>query len=172
MSKESPTPAPSIRIRIGFALFIISMAGPPVLIPLMPLLGVSTATTATVSGVLLVGAELLLLAGAAIAGKDGYAYIKHTVFGFIKSHGPAEHVSSTRYRIGLVMFLLPLLLGWATPYFGNYIPGFNEHTMHFAIAGDVILAISLFVLGGEFWNKLRSLFMHSATALIPGTATS
>jgi hypothetical protein len=138
----------------------------------MPLLGVPKTTMAAVSGALLIGAELMLLAGAAVAGKDGYAYIKKTVFGFIKSHGPAEHVSRTRYRIGLVLFILPILLGWATPYFGNYMPGFNEHTMIFAIVGDVVLATSLFVLGGEFWDKLRSLFMHSATALIPGKTAS
>jgi hypothetical protein len=164
MSNPISAPAPSIRIRLGFALFIISLAGPPVLIPLMPLLGFPTGTIATVTGVVLIGAELLLLAGAAIAGKDGYAYIKQTVFGFIKSYGPAEHVSKTRYRVGLVLFILPILMGWGGPYFGNHIPGFNEHTLIFAIVGDVMLAISLFVLGGEFWDKLRSLFIHSARA--------
>jgi len=164
MSNVTPAPPPNIRIRIGFALFIISLAGPPVLIPLMPLLGFSTGTIATVTGVVLVGAEILLLAGAAVAGKDGYSYIKQTVFGFIKSYGPAEHVSKTRYRIGLALFILPLLLGWAAPYFGDYIPGFNEYTMIYAMVGDVILASSLFVLGGEFWDKLRSLFMYGARA--------
>lgn len=165
MSTDAPAPAPGIRIKIGFAFFIISLAGPPVIIPLMPVFGVSTTTMATVSGVLLVGAELLLLAGAAIAGKDGYAYIKQTVFGFIKSYGPPEQVSKTRYRIGLVLFILPLFIGWAAPYFGDYMPGFNEYTLIYAIAGDVILATSLFVLGGEFWDKLHSLFIHSARAV-------
>jgi hypothetical protein len=164
MSNDTTATAPSIRIRIGFGLFIISLAGPPILIPLLPLLGVSKATMAAVTGGLLVGAELLLLAGAAVAGKDGYAYIKKTVFGFIKSYGPPEHVSSTRYSIGLVLFIMPILLGWATPYFGGHLPGFNDYTMIYAITGDFMLAISLFVLGGEFWDKLRSLFIHSARA--------
>ena len=164
MSTDAPSPAPNIRIKIGFALFIISLAGPPLLIPLMPLLSFSTGTIATITGVVLVGAEILLLAGAAVAGKDGYAYIKQTVFGFIKSYGPPEQVSKTRYRIGLMLFILPLLIGWAAPYFGDYIPGFNEHTLIYAMVGDVILASSLFVLGGEFWDKLRSLFIYGARA--------
>jgi len=37
----------------------------------------------------------------------------------------------------------------------------------YAIAGDVLLLVSLVVLGGDFWDKLRSLFIHSARAVIP-----
>jgi hypothetical protein len=30
-----------------------------------------------------------------------------------------------------------------------------------------VLLISLFVLGGDFWDKLRALFVHSARAVFP-----
>jgi hypothetical protein len=39
--------------------------------------------------------------------------------------------------------------------------------MTYAVGGDLLLFISLFVLGGDFWNKLQSLFVHDATAVIP-----
>jgi hypothetical protein len=34
----------------------------------------------------------------------------------------------------------------------------------YVIGGDVLLVSSLFVLGGEFWDKLRALFVHDARA--------
>ena len=154
------------RVKVGFAIFVTSI-GWPVLIPILPLLGVSGTAIATFSGAMLVAAEFMILAGAAIAGKDGFAFIKAKVFGFLKSYGPPKKVSRTRYTIGLVMFVVPLLLGWASPYFGHHIPGFKEHTMTYAVGGDVLLLISLLVLGGDFWDKLQSLFVHDATAVIP-----
>jgi hypothetical protein len=33
-----------------------------------------------------------------------------------------------------------------------------------------MLFASLFVLGGDFWDKVRSLFVHGATARFPGAA--
>ncbi len=88
-------------------------------------------------------------------------------FGVFKACGPPQTVSRARYTIGLVMVVIPLLLGWGGPYFGKHIPGFTEQPMIYAIAGDLLLLIGLFVLGGDFWDKLRSLFIHDARALIP-----
>jgi hypothetical protein len=60
-----------------------------------------------------------------------------------------------------------VLVGWASPYVGTYLPGFEAHPLYYAIAGDGLLLVSLFVLGGEFWDKLRSLFIHRAYPVIP-----
>ena len=155
------------QVQVGFAIFVASI-GWPVLLPVLPLLGVSTTTTAAFGGVMVVAAELMLIAGAAIAGKEGFAFIKKTVFGFLRSYGPPREVSRTRYTIGLVMFTVPLVFGWASPYFGHHIPGFESGRLIYAIVCDVLLLISLFVLGGGFWNKLRSLLKHDAYAVIPG----
>ena len=165
-------PAVGWRIKLGFALFLTSLIGFPLLIPLMALIGLSGERIAAVTGGLVLAAELMMVAGAAIAGKDGFAYIKSTVFGYLKPLGPPKTVSRVRYRIGLVMFILPLLLGWAAPYFGDHIPGFETNMLIYGIAGDVILAASLFVLGGDFWEKLRSLFIHGAYAVIPEKASA
>lgn len=154
------------RVKVGFVIFVASL-GWPVLLLVLPLLGASGANVAAFAGVMAVAAEIMLVAGAAIAAKDGFAFIKARVFGFLKSFGPPEKVGRTRYTLGLVLFAVPLLFGWAVPYLGHHIPGYNEHPLAFAITGDVQLLISLFVLGGDFWDKLRSLFLYDATALIP-----
>ncbi len=164
------------RIKVAFTLFIVSL-GWPVLLPIFPLLGYSGTAIAAFSGVMLVMGEVLLVTAVAIAGKQGFAYIKSKVFGIFKAYGPPKTVSRTRYTIGLVIFLVPVLLGWGAPYFGDYIPGFQENQFTIALVGDVMLVVALGVLGGDFWDKLRSLFIYSARAMIPekpakGSATS
>jgi hypothetical protein len=158
------------RVKLGFAVFIVSIAW-PILIPVLPMLGVSAAATATITGVMVVAAELLLLAGAAIAGKQGFDYIKKRVFDKLKIFAPPMKVSPVRYRIGLILFAATLFFAWATPYFGHRIPGYETNVLTYAIAGDLILLISLFLLGGGFWEKLRSLFVHNATAKFPNSST-
>ena len=154
------------RVKAGFAVFVASLAW-PVLLPILPLLGASGATVAAFGAIMVVAAEIMLLAGAALAGKEGFALIKSRVFGFFKTLGPPKEVSRARYGMGLVLFTLPLLFGWASPYLGHHLPGFDEHPLTFAIAGDVVLLISLFVLGGDFWDKLRALFVRGARAVFP-----
>jgi hypothetical protein len=83
------------RIKAGFVIFAASIAW-PVLLPLLPLLGASGATVAAFTGVMVVVAEIMLLAGAAIAGKDGFAFIKSGILGFLGSFGPPERVGRTR----------------------------------------------------------------------------
>lgn len=162
--REAQT-APGWRIKVGFVLFISGLIAIPLLVAILALIGGTR--FAAISGGLLVTGEVMLVAGAAIAGKQGYAYIKATVFGFIKKYGPPQKVGKIRYSLGLLIFFIPVVFGWALPYFGKHIPGHPTHTILYSIIGDVMLGIGLFVLGGDFWDKLRSLFIHEATAMIP-----
>jgi hypothetical protein len=162
----SDKPQASWRIKIGFVMFVASI-GWPLLIPILSALRMPATAIAAFSGVMFVAAELILIAAAAIAGKEGFAFIKATALRFLRSFGPPREVSRTRYTIGLIMFATPIVFGWASPYFGHHLPGFATKTLIYALAGDVLLLISLFVLGGAFWDKLRSLFQHNAYAIFP-----
>ena len=73
--------------------------------------------------------------------------------------------------IGLIMFTSSLVFGRASPYFGHYLPGFETRELFYAVAGDVWLLTSLFVLGGAFWEKLKSLFQYNAYAMLPDKRT-
>ena len=148
------------RLKLGAALFGLSIVLPVVGIPLVTALGLSTTMTASVSGALLVGAEVLGVCAVAVMGKSGYAFIKNRVFGFLKQHGPPQKVSRGRYNIGLVIFCVPLLFGWLSPYISKWVPGFLSNPLPFAIGGDILILASLLILGGDFWDKIRSLFIH------------
>ena len=157
------------RLKLGVALFGLSIALPVLGVPLVAAMGLSATTVATVSGVMLVGAEVLGVCAVAVMGKSGYAYIKNRVFGFLKQYGPPADVSRTRYTIGLVMFGVPIVFGWVAPYAADLIPGYLGKELTSGIIGDLLLLVSLFVLGGDFWDKLRALFIHGAKAVFPKT---
>lgn len=166
---KADLPATGWRLKLGVALFGLSIALPVIGVPLVAAIGLSAGTVATVSGALLGGSEVLGIVAVAVMGKSGYAFIKNRVFGFLKQYGPPAEVSSTRYRIGLVMFVAPILFGWLTPYAADLVPGYVGNELTYAIGGDLLLLTSLFVLGGDFWDKVRALFIHGAKAVFPKT---
>jgi len=164
----SPSPPPRGRLILGGTVFVAGFLA-PVLVPVVTASGLPASWKTALSGLLMVGIpELGMMAAVAILGKDGYEFltggIKRRLGAFFKEHGPADQVSAKRYKIGLVMFLVPILIGWAAPYLGHHIPFYEGNELLYAIVGDVLLFTSLFVLGGEFWDKLRSLFVHKARA--------
>ena len=159
---QANVPAAGWRFKLGVALFGLSIALPVLGVPLVAAIGLSTATVATVSGAMLGGAEVLGIAAVAVMGKSGYAYIKNRVFGFLKQYGPPAEVSRTRYTFGLVMFGVPLLFGWLSPYISKWVPGLLSNPLPYAVGGDILILASLLVLGGDFWDKIRSLFIHDA----------
>jgi hypothetical protein len=142
-----------------------------VCIPLVTKSALPVATKAILAGLLALGIpELLMVVAAAILGKSGFEYLKDMLKRFLRRHGPPELVGPRRYRIGLVMFTIPLALAWVSPYAAHALPTVEAHALLYAIPGDVLLVTSLFVLGGEFWDKLRSLFVRGATVQFPEKA--
>ena len=148
-------------------IFIVGFLS-PLLIPIVTSSDLSTGWKAALSGLLALGIpEIFMMIAAAVAGKDGFNYIKSKVYGFLKKHGPPDTVSKTRYRIGLTLFLIPIIVGWLLPYLTHLIPSYEENRNIISVVGDVVLITSLFVLGGDFWDKLRSLFVYGAKAIFP-----
>jgi len=164
-----PTQAPPRgRLIVGATVFVVGFAS-PLLVPFVARSDLSAGWKTTLSGLLIAGIpELGMLIAVAIMGKPGFNYltggIKKTLGAFMAEHGPAQTVSTKRYKVGLIMFLIPVLFGWAAPYIEHHIPGYASNQLLYAFVGDVLLVTSLFVLGGEFWDKLRSLFVHGARA--------
>ncbi len=172
MSEQAIAPEPAAagwRLKLGIAILVLSILSPVVGIPVVTGMGLTASMTATLSGALLASGEVFGILAVAVMGKPGFAYIKNRVFGFLKMYGPPREVSRGRYIIGLILFCVPFLFGWVSPYFADRIPGFMGDPLPYAVGGDLVLLASLFVLGGDFWDKLRSLFIHDARATIPET---
>jgi hypothetical protein len=147
---------------LGLTILIVGWLS-PLLIPIVTRTSLATEWKTIISGLLAAGIpEVFTIAAIAVMGKSGYNLIKERIFSFFKKHGPPDRVSLARYRIGLVMFVLPVVFGWLGPYGAHLIPGYETHRTVIGLAGDVMLVASLFVLGGDFWEKIKALFIHDA----------
>ena len=163
---NSSLPAAEKKIIIGSIVFILGQLSPLILIPIVVSLDLSSGWTTALSGLLMFGfPELAILASVAIMGKQGFEFIKGKVFGYFKKIAPPDTVSNTRYKIGLVIFIIPFLIAWLLPYFSNLISAYKDFGIYINIGGDLLLIISLFVLGGDFWDKLRSLFIQDSKVM-------
>jgi hypothetical protein len=163
---ETEQPRTGWRFRLGLIILVVGWLS-PLCIPLITATDLSTRWKTIISGALAVGIpEVFTVAAIAIMGKSGYNLIKERIFSFLKKHGPPDRVSLTRYRIGLVMFGLPIVFGWLGPYGAHQIPGYETHRLVISLIGDVMFVASLFVLGGDFWDKVRALFVYDARVQI------
>jgi len=159
------TQAPAIgnvRLVLGTALFAAGFLS-PLLIPLvvnsdLPGNWKAFLSTGLVAGLPEVGMVLAI----AVLGKEGFAWLKQKVFTFLRKQTEPAAVSKARYRAGLVLFCIPLLIGWLQPYLAHFLPGLIPGTgpLLSAFLLDLVFAISLLVLGAGFWQKLRALFVY------------
>lgn len=157
---------PRARLIWGGAVFIAGFLA-PLLIPFVIASSLPASFKTLISGLLAIGIpELFMLMAAAILGKPGFRYLKSGIYSWFKKYGPPGTVSRTRYRIGLIMFIIPILMGFVLPYVWEMIPFLKDNLLYFIITGDLVLLISLFVLGGDFWDKLRSLFIYKSRAVM------
>ncbi len=154
-------PPGKARFIIGGAVFVAGFLS-PLLIPLVTSSDLPGNWKAILSTGLVAGLpEVGMLLAVAILGKQGFAQLKQVFFSrFRKITDPAT-VSATRYRIGLLMFFVPLLSGWLQPYVMYFFPTFTPDHMLSYIFMDLVFATSFIVLGAEFWGKIHSLFVHN-----------
>src|SRR6185437_14246022 len=107
------------RFRLGMVLFALVLP-PYALIAPIVLGHLSLSALATVTSVLLIIQQLLLVAATAVLGKPGFLYLKSKFFRRVMQLAPAHAVGTVRHRIGVVMFCVPFALGWVQTYAGHF----------------------------------------------------
>jgi hypothetical protein len=150
------------RLYAGMTLLILAAIS-----PLFGLLVAKTNWSAmvktTVIGLLTAGVpEILILLAAAVLGKQNFERIKSKVFSVLKRLRPTARVGKTRYVVGLIMFLIPVIPTYIMAYAPQWLPDTSPARLYVNLAADFIFAASLFVLGGDFWDKLTALFVYEA----------
>jgi len=155
------------RFRLGLLFFVLGWLC-PLLIPFVTSSNLSVETKTLLSGFFLLGApEILSLVSIIILGKSGFNYIKKKTFAFLKRALPRGEVSRTRYRIGLLMLIPHVIFANLIYYSPDLIPGYADNRIATGLTADFLFIITLFVLGGEFWEKLRALLLYDAKACFP-----
>ncbi len=168
MPQNQPVKAPAgIRLYLGLFFFALSW-----LLPLTAFViansKLAAATKGVLIGVVTVGApELLALISIAILGKECFEFMKSKAFGMLKKLKPQNQVSKLRYRIGLFLFVLPLITWYPLAYAPQILPLNSDLRLAICLVSDICFWSSLFVLGGDFWDKLRALFIYEAKIVLP-----
>ena len=166
-NETTQLPAPGAQFYTGATILVIGFLL-PLLIPFVAYLDVSTEVRTLISGILLIGGpEVFSVIAIAIMGKSGFIYIKAKVFALLKRALPTGEVSRLRYNIGLALLIPHVIFAYITFYAPHWLPGYDEHRVAMNLTADFLLVITLFILGGEFWEKLRALFIYDAKAGIP-----
>ena len=158
MPASPPRPS-GLRYHAGWVFFILSFVLPLCGL-LVPLMGLDKATTALLTGGLLVGGpELAIVIAVALWGKETFNYFMGQTKGLLRKLAPPERVSPARYRFGLVLIVGICLPSWLFAYVPYWID--DASRIPVLATADLVFIASFFVLGGEFWAKVRALFTPS-----------
>jgi hypothetical protein len=153
------------RLKLGISLLILGLVMP---VGALFVVGTdwSADVKAVVSGALLFGPELTMVGAVALMGKENFDRIVAQVKGGLKTLKPAVNVSRQRHAIGLALFVGSMVSAWMVSYIPYLMPEEYFLRVSLNLGLDLIFGISLFVLGGDFWDKLRALFLRETRAVL------
>jgi len=169
MAEAASTTIPPWRFKLGIASFFAAFA-PHVVTGILMLSGANARTIATMAAISFTVNKLMLLLSVVLLGRSGFNELKKRLAGVFQQYLMPDEIGPWRYRIGLAMFVVPLVFAWKAPYVTELMPLLGRHSTTAAIITDAIFVASLFVLGGDFWDKLRALFVRSASVVFPARA--
>ena len=164
----------SWRYRLGLALIIVGHLTLAIAL-LLPLLGLGVSS----AGLLLISGEAMAWLSILFLGKEGFQVIKAKVFRAAKL-GFAGPVGKVRHYIGIFLVSFNGLTAWtllvlvllissrATPeaptpeVWGLNWSQQNDLALFLLIAGEVTFFVGIYVLGADWWERFRQLFLWKA----------
>jgi hypothetical protein len=147
------------RFYAGIAALVLAALMPLVAIA-VPLLGLPTAQSAMLAGLLVAGGpEVLSIVAVGLLGKETFQYFTHLAKSTLRRTFIDRPAARAQYYIGLAIVLLSRIPSYIYAYFPNAVPGGN--TRIYLLAGmDLAFVASVILMGGEFWEKVRRIFVY------------
>jgi len=148
---------------LGLLLLVYSFI-PICTVELIFFLPLTTSEKASVALIYVGSGEIACICAVALLGKAFVEAVKTRIKGFFvrkKPVAPPKPIGRTQHAIGVTLFFMSFL-----PYpvvegvliFGHPMGRDLNYLVYAMLAGDVIFIVSLFILGGEFWERLKRLF--------------
>lgn len=157
----------NLRLWIGVALFGVSNV-PPVALPLVAQSEWASTVTPIANALLFfVAPQLLLVASVLVLGRANNDWLYEVTVRALERCKPRGEVGPVRYRIGLALFVLPISITCIQAYAPGLLSGEASPRVSITMLAHAMFFVSLFVLGGDFWDKLRALFVHDARVIFP-----
>jgi hypothetical protein len=154
---------PGVRFYIGLIVFIISFFMLPIGLVLKGFVA-GHFWKDFVLAAFWISAPIMKISSIAILGKSSYLWIQYQMHYFYHRVARPRKVTLLRYNIGLTMFIMPFLPNYMFSFMPHLLPDSQLVRYIIIISADVVFLSSLFVLGGDFWDKLKALFIYTAKA--------
>jgi hypothetical protein len=154
----------NLKFYLGVSMLVLSC-----LVPLLGFWVASLALPVAVKGAIigmltLGGPEVLALIAVSLLGKQAFDALTSKVFPFLRALAPKGSVTRMRYKLGLFLFIVSFIPSYVVAYTPNLLPDTSPSRFYVCMGADLLFVISLFVLGGDFWDKLKALFIYDARA--------
>jgi hypothetical protein len=147
------------RFYSGMAAMVLSVVVPLSAV-FVPVLGLPAAQSAVLAGVLLAGVpEVLCILAVVLLGKDTFQYFAHQATRAFRRAVLERPASKARYYVGLAIILLSWLPAYLYAYVPGVMPGGNAR-IYFLAGMDLAFVASVILMGGEFWEKVRRIFIY------------
>jgi hypothetical protein len=154
------------RFAIGVALIVLGYVA-LAFIPTVTNSNLAIGAKTVITGFIAILPLLSKIGAVAIMGKPGFNYLKQIITGYAGKLAPAQIVSPARYRLGLILFVISFFFGQLLDYLPGFLVDWSANEIGWSLVADVVLVVSLFILGGDFWDKLKALFTYDATVTFP-----
>lgn len=149
------------RYYLGVIVFVLGFAS-PLAIPFVLETELTDGIKTAISGALAIGGpEVLMVLAGVIMGKENLAAVKAKVFAWLKPLAPPEFVGKPRFYIGIILFSLCLLESIVHVHWDGIVHWYADFALAYMIFWNVVFLLSLYILGGDFFNRLIGLFIYS-----------
>jgi len=122
------------------------------------------AVKAAIWSILFFTPEVGTLIGVAVMGRENYELFRLKAAAVLRRIKPAGDVGPARHRAGLVMLLAPLVPAYLQAFKPEWLPDGSPFRWPAMVAAHLVCLAGLFMLGGDFWDKLHALFSREARA--------
>lgn len=165
-NEDTPKAPSKTRLYVGILILILALAMPIWGSAIVAMLGLPPGLSAVLVGLSVAGGpDLLLLIAAAVMGKETLNAILGRISGWFKHNFRlAENVSKRRYIIGLILFWGSIVARWGVSFLKvqpSAPNGDMDWGLIILLSFELLLIVSIFVLGARYWDKLASLFRYN-----------
>ncbi len=145
---------------LGMTLFFYSFL-PMSTVAILPFLGMTLAQAGAFSVAFLASGEVAFLCAAALLGKEFVTALKSKIKSWFKRSHVEKPISLNRHRLGVSLLAASCLPHYVMIIYLLFF-SHKESEINFLawtlVAGEAALITGLFILGEDFWERLKNLF--------------
>jgi hypothetical protein len=146
---------------LGMSMFLYSFF-PLSIVAILPFLGMTLAQAGAFAVVFLASGEIAFWCAAALLGKEFLTALNKRMKAWFKRTHEPRPISRNQHRFGIALVVASFLPYYVMLIYLLFFSHKESEINFFAwtlVAGEVAFMAGLFILGGDFWDRLKQLFV-------------